>query len=174
MMMMRFMTALALSGWLAFAAVWLHQPHGPATPAAAVLAPAMLVRDGGDGVPVGVGGGVVSSYPLARGPASTDSVIEIPLGKTPKLAGGTFLPPNAKPRGGSFAAGFPKQWGAPGTAHSRTARPPQHAPLLTPKLMAVAARLEEFSHASVSTAMDWHYAMVRAHGTSWHSTLSCA
>lgn len=116
MMMMRFMTALALSGWLAFAAVWLHQPHGPATPAAAVLAPAMLVRDGGDGVPVGVGGGVVSSYPLARGPASTDSVIEIPLGKTPKLAGGTFLPPNAKPRGGSFAAGFPKQWGAPGTS----------------------------------------------------------
>ena len=114
--MMRLMTALALSGWLAFAAVWLHQQHGPATPAVAVLAPAMLSRDGGEGVPAGVGG-VVSSNPWAREPASTDStIIEIPLGKTPKLVGGAFLPPNTKPRGASFAAGFPKQWGAPGTS----------------------------------------------------------
>lgn len=30
-------------------------------------------------------------------------------------------------------------------------------------LVAVTERLDKFSHASVSTAMDWHYAMVRAH-----------
>lgn len=37
--------------------------------------------------------------------------------------------------------------------------------LLTAILVLVAARLETFSHASVATAMDWHYAMVRTHST---------
>ena len=59
------------------------------------------------------------SYTAARSQPAKDDVIEIPLGKTPKLTGGSFLPPNANPKGGSFAAAFPKRWEPPGTSRQR-------------------------------------------------------
>ena len=61
----------------------------------------------------------VVSYTAARTQPAKDDVIEVPLGKTPKLTGGSFLPPNANPNGRSFAAAFPKRWEPPGTSRQR-------------------------------------------------------
>ena len=116
MTMRALMSVVALSGWLAFAAVWLQQPRAAPLEAPAYFA---LQDDGAGHMAAHVR---ASGQPPVQKPALKDDVIEIDLGKTPKLTGGSFLPPNAKPSGGgSFAAGFPKRWAPPGT-HQRSSR----------------------------------------------------
>eukprot|EP01043_Picozoa_sp_COSAG02_P010741 COSAG02_NODE_384_length_23406_cov_9.459733_15_plen_160_part_00 len=130
-----------------------------------VLEPATLRSGEADKITL-----ALKSHVVAPQPGSKANIIEIPLGKTPKLTGGSFLPPNAVPTGRSFAAAFPKRWEPPGTSRQRgcTGLPsvPKHTRFAADHMPRVfAARLETFSHASVATAMDWHYAMVRAHST---------
>lgn len=123
----RRMTAVALSGWLAFAVVWVQQQS--AAPPATAFAPTVLVRGEAGGAAAGINsvaraGGYVLERPATKGVLSglgMDAIIEIPLGDTPKLRGNSFLPPNANPTAGtrSFAKNFPKSWAPPGTMRQR-------------------------------------------------------